>query len=245
MTPAASIVIPAYNEGEAIVPILDALFATVMTPCEVLVVYDSPDDTTAPVAAKYARGEPRLRPTLNTYGRGPACAIRFGMDASVAPVIVVTMADGSDDPADIDRLVELVNDGGGIAAASRYMRGGHQLGGPVLKGLMSRIAGVSLYWLAQVGTHDATSSYKAYSTEFLRLAGVESTSGFELAIELVAKARRMRMPVAEIPTTWRDRTAGESNFRVMAWLPKYLRWYFYAFGPRLDRLEIRGNKGAV
>lgn len=230
MKPVASIVIPACNEGESIVPILDSLFSAVTTPCEVLVVYDSPDDSTASVVSEYAVREPRLRPTLNTYGHGPAHAIRFGMDAAIARVTVVTMADGSDDPADVDRLVELVDDGAAIAAASRYMRGGQQSGGPKMKGLMSRIAGITLFWLAHVGTHDATSSYKAYSTNFVRQATVESTNGFEVAIELVAKARRMRKPVAEIPTTWHDRTSGESRFRLLAWLPSYLRWYLYAFG---------------
>jgi len=41
--------------------------------------------------------------------------------------------------------------------------------------------------------------------------------------------------VAEIPTIWLDRPAGISNFKVAKWLPKYLRWYRFAFGPRLDQ----------
>jgi len=62
--------------------------------------------------------------------------------------------------------------------------------------------------------------------------GIESDRGFEIGIELVAKARRARLPVAEIPTIWLERTFGASNFRLWAWLPRYLRWYAYAFGPR-------------
>jgi hypothetical protein len=44
----------------------------------------------------------------------------------------------------------------------------------------------------------------------------------------------MRLPVAEIPTIWLDREAGVSNFKLAQWLPKYLRWYRFAFGSRLD-----------
>jgi dolichol-phosphate mannosyltransferase len=99
--------------------------------------------------------------------------------------------------------------------------------------MMSRWAGLTLCWFARVGTHDATSSYKAYDPEFVREVGIESTTGFAIALELVAKARRRRRPVAEIPSIWLERTTGESNFKVWAWLPKYLHWYRYAFGPRI------------
>ena len=234
MTPKASIVVPAYNEGEQIVRALDDLFSAVGTPCEVLVVYDTPDDTTAPFATEYAARDPRVRPTLNTYGRGPAKAIRFGMDNARADVIVVTMADGSDEQSKIDEMIRLVDQGASIAVASRYMRGGRQIGGPALKKLMSRTAGVSLYWLARTGTHDPTNSFKAYSKRFIDAAGIESEAGFEIGLELVAKARRMRARVVEIPATWRDRTVGKSNFKLMRWLKQYLRWYAYAFGPRIN-----------
>ena len=47
------------------------------------------------------------------------------------------------------------------------------------------------------------------------------------------------MPVAEIPTIWLDRQAGVSNFRVAQWIPGYLRWYRFAFGPRLTAAQVR------
>jgi dolichol-phosphate mannosyltransferase len=202
------------------------------------VVYDTPEDSTAPYAQEYAQRDPRVRPTLNTYGRGPARAMRFGFDHALAPVVVVTMADGSDDVSQIDGLVGLVEEGAVIAAASRYARGGRQLGGPPLKKLLSRLAGLSLYWLARAGTRDATNSFKAYSAPFVRSVGIVSDDGFEMGIELVAKARRLRLPVAEIPTIWRDRTVGESRFQLRRWIPRYLRWWLYSFGPRLEAEQI-------
>jgi dolichol-phosphate mannosyltransferase len=239
--PAVSVVIPAYNEGDHILPVLDRIFEAVHLPCEVLVVVDAPGDTTVPVVDEYSLKEPRLRCVVNTYGRGPANAIRFGIDAAAAPVVVVTMADGCDDPRQIDDLARLVDRGVAVAAASRYMPGGQQVGGPGLKGVMSKTAGRSLRLLAHIGTRDATNSFKAYSTEFVRSVGIDSRDGFELGIELTAKARRMRLPVAEIPTIWLDRQAGVSNFRVAKWIPGYLRWYRFAFGPRLNAEQIRAH----
>lgn len=238
MKPTVSVVVPAYNEGQAIVPFLDRLFEALHASSEVLVVYDAPDDTTAPHLAEYARGEPRLLPTLNTYGRGPANAIRYGMNHASADVIVVTMADGSDDPRLVEPLAAQVEAGAVVAAASRYSRGGRQVGGPLVKGTISRVAGLSLFWLGRVGTRDATNSFKAYSKSFLQEVGVDSRHGFEIGIELVAKARRLRRPVAEIPTTWHDRSSGDSSFRILRWLPHYLRWYLFAFGPRRDRTDL-------
>jgi dolichol-phosphate mannosyltransferase len=229
-----SVVVPVYNEGEDIEGFLDRLFDSITLPCEVLAVYDSPDDTTVPFLEKWARDDPRLVPTLNTYGKGAALALRYGIDHAKAEIIVVTMADGSDDPQQVEALAHLVERGVVVAAASRYAKGGQQVGGPWVKRVMSRGAGLSLYWFARVGTRDATNSFKAYDRDFVRRVGIESDTGFELGLEMVAKARRHRLPVAELPTIWLDRTVGQSNFQVWSWLPRYLRWYRYAFGPRLS-----------
>jgi dolichol-phosphate mannosyltransferase len=239
--PRVSIVIPAYNEDEQVIPILDRLFESVRLPCEVLVVVDTRADTTIGVVEEYAVKESRLRCLVNTYGPGPANAIRFGIDAAAAPVAVVTMADGCDDARQIDELARLVERGVAVAAASRYMAGGQQVGGPVLKGTMSRMAGRSLRLLAQVGTRDATNSFKAYETAFVREVGIDSRDGFEIGIELTAKAKRLGRPVAEIPTIWLDRQAGVSNFKVAKWIPSYLRWYRFAFGPRLTADQLRAR----
>jgi hypothetical protein len=108
------------------------------------------------------------------------------------------------------------------------MRGGRQLGGPWLKGLMSRTAGLSLYWLGRFPTHDATNNFRLYDAELVRRLGIEATRGFEIALELTAKAFADGVPIAESPATWRDRTAGASNFRILDSLPSYLRWYWFA-----------------
>ncbi len=237
MRPRVSIVIPAYNEGEEINECLDRIIEAVKLPCEILVVYDTPEDTTAPHVREYSRRDHRVRGLLNTEGRGPAAALRCGINHVTADVTVVTMADGSDDPMQIDQLTRLVERGVVVAAASRYMRGGQQVGGPRLKGLISRLAGLSLRIITRVGTHDPTNSFKAYSTDFIREVGIGSDAGFELGIEMVAKAHRRGLPIAEIPTIWLDRSHGQSNFKVREWIPRYLRWYLAALGGHREPLR--------
>ena len=232
MKPEISIVIPVYNEGENVEPVLRRLFEAVEIDAEVLVVYDDEHDTTVPVLQQLMVDFPQLRPVHNTYGRGPAKAIRFGIDQAIGKVVVVTMADGCDDASQIAVLTRLVERGVVVACASRYARTGQQVGGPFWKGFMSRMAGLTLYYGARVGTRDATNSFKAYSVDFVRNVGIESDKGFEIGIELVAKARRYRRPVAEIPTIWLDRSFGVSNFKLATWLPRYLKWDCYAFGSK-------------
>jgi hypothetical protein len=158
--------------------------------------------------------------------------MKAGIAGTRSPYVLISMADGSDEPAIVDGMVALAADGADLVAASRYMRGGHQVGGPVLKRLMSRMAGLTLHWFAGVPTHDPTNNFKLYSRRFLDSVTIESTAGFELALELTVKATLARRRIEEVPTTWRDRTAGQSNFRLRKWLPHYLHWYWAAFRGR-------------
>ena len=233
--------IPAYNEGGAIVAALDRIFESVKLDVEVLVVVDSNEDTTVPVIAQYGLSEPRLQCLINDYGRGPAQAIRWGIDHAKAQTVVVTMSDGCDDPRQIDDLVRLVERGVVVAAASRYMPGGQQVGGPRFKSFLSRSAGKSLQFFTDAGTRDATNSFKAYSRQFVQDVGIDSRDGFEIGLEVTAKARRLRLPVAEIPTIWLDRQIGESNFKMSKWIPKYLKWYWFAYGPQLTLEQLRAK----
>jgi glycosyltransferase involved in cell wall biosynthesis len=224
-----AIVVPVYNEGDSVERVLRGLAQSIATPHEIVVVYDFDEDTTVPVVRRLASEIPQLRGLRNDLGRGVLNAMKAGIAGTTATFVLISMADGSDEPRIVDRMVELAREGADVVAASRYMKGGRQLGGPPLKRLMSRVAGLTLHWFARVPTHDPTNNFKLYSRRFLNSVSIESSAGFELALELTVKATLARRRVAEIPTTWRDRTAGQSNFKLRKWLPHYLRWYRVAF----------------
>src|ERR1700737_3039733 len=231
-----SVVVPVYNEGENIEGVLRRFMKAVRTrPLEILVVYDFDADTTVPVVQRLQSEFPEVRLVRNTLGRGVLNAIRTGFTTATGSHVLVMMADGSDEAEDVDAMVGKARGGADLVAAARYARGGRQLGGPLVKRLMSRTAGLSLYWLGGVPTHDSTSNFKLYSRRLLDAVQIESSAGFELALELTVKAHALGLRIAEVPTTWRDRTAGESHFRLTKWLPHYLRWYGYGLRTRLRR----------
>jgi dolichol-phosphate mannosyltransferase len=230
-----SLVVPVFNEGGNIATYCRRAQESLPPGFELLVVYDFDEDDTLPaLAALPAADRPAgLRLVRNRLGRGVRFAIEAGMRAAQAPVVVVSMADLSDDFAAAEEMVRRAEGGAAVVCASRYMRGGAQHGGPWLKGALSRTAGVSLHLLAGVPTHDPTNSFKAYRKDFLDATSIESIAGFSLGLELTVKAHFGGRRVSEVPAQWWDRTAGESRFRLWAWLPLYLRWYFWAFGQRL------------
>jgi dolichol-phosphate mannosyltransferase len=231
--PELSIVIPVYDEPDHIGPVLRRIADTVVTPHEVLVVYDDDGDTTVPVVERLQAELPHVRLERNRLGRGVLNAMRAGIKAARGEFVVITMGDGSDETELIDRMLALARDGADLVAASRYMRGGRQTGGPWIKRTLSRTAGLTLHHLGRVPIHDATNNFKLYRRSFLEQIEIESRGGFELALELTVKAALMGRPLAEVPTTWRDRTSGRSNFRLKPLLPEYLRWYLHLFRSRL------------
>lgn len=222
-----SVVLPVYNEAENIATSLRGLWAALEgVEHEILVCYDFDADSTLPAIAAMPDAPPTVRLVKNTIGKGAANAIRAGFAAATGDVVVTTMADLSDPP---DRIVPMAEkmraEGLAVVAGSRYMRGGSQTGGPLLKRTFSRWAGLILRTLAGIGTHDVTSNFRAYSRSFLDSTRVESKAGFEIALELTTKAHNAGLGVGEIPSSWQDRSAGTSRFRMWKWMPDYLRWW--------------------
>jgi dolichol-phosphate mannosyltransferase len=223
-----SLVIPVYNEKGNIPPLFDAIRNAVGTDPEILICYDFEEDDSLPPVRELMAEFPNTRLIQNAFGRGPLGAIKSGFAAATRDAVVVTMADLSDDLTRIPLFLDLYERGCDLVAGSRYMRGGRQVGGPLLKRILSRMAGLSLHAVARVGTHDATNSFKLYSRKLLDAVEVESAGGFEIGIELVVKAHVQGFKIGEVPTTWTDRAAGVSRFQLRKWLPHYLRWYWLA-----------------
>jgi dolichol-phosphate mannosyltransferase len=227
-----SIIIPVYNEAEAIEATLTEIETKIKTPHEILIIYDFEEDSTLPVIRRYIESNSKVRLVKNKYGKGVLTAIKSGFQEAARSVVLVVMADLSDDLGKADEMFQKINEGCDIVCGSRYMQGGKQIGGPWLKKVLSRTAGVSLHHLTRIPTHDVTNSFKMYTKRALKAVNIESTGGFELGMEITIKAYLKSMKITELPTGWRDRSTGKSNFKLWNWLPRYLHWYFFALRGR-------------
>jgi dolichol-phosphate mannosyltransferase len=196
----------------------------------VWVIYDHDQDNTVPVVRQIVeQGEGRLKLVKNKIRPGVVGAICTGFDQVEGGPLLVLMGDLSDDLGQIINMLRLYREGYDVVVGSRYMKGGKLEGGPVFKQFLSRAAGLTLHWFRGVPTHDATNAFKIYDRDMLRSMNIESTAGFELNLEITVKAFLTGYSITEVPAIWRDRSAGQSRFKLWKWLPKYLKWYFYAF----------------
>jgi len=221
------VVVPGHFEHEVIAETLLRLEKSLSGTTEILVVYDLDQDPTTDVVREGAGRWPRARLVQNSYGRGVLGAIKTGLNFARGDLVLVFMADLSDEPEVIPAMLKLAAEGCDVVCGSRYISGGEQIGAPRLKAFLSSAAGRSLHLLTRLPVHDATNSFRLYSRDLLRSVRIESTGGFEIGLELTVKAYLQRRRLGEVPTTWRERDSGESKFNFRKWLPSYMRWYFY------------------
>jgi dolichol-phosphate mannosyltransferase len=236
LTPKLDIVIPVYNEGPNIARVLTLLARDVKTPCCILICYDSETDDTLPAIRANSDKYPNLQlEFVRNRRRGAHAAVMSGFAASTAPAVVVFPADDDFNSGILDHMVSLVDEGFDVVCASRFMPGGTMQGCPWLKAVLVRTAAFTLYRWAGLPTHDPTSGFRMFARRVIEQIVVESDQGFCYSIELLVKAHRLGWRICEVPALWFERRAGQSRFRVLRWLPPYLRWYFYAYATTLFR----------
>src|SRR5437016_500768 len=125
-----SLVVPVYQEAENIQLFLRDVQRHIQEPHETLIVYDFPEDNTLPSVAAMQPPCPNVRLIHNTLGKGVLNALKAGFKASQGDVVVVMMADRSDEPKDVEPMAAMIRQGADVVAGSRYVRGGRQEGGP-------------------------------------------------------------------------------------------------------------------
>lgn len=231
------IVVPVYNEGDNVRTLYNTLLEEEIEFDRLSFVYDFDGDSTLPVILELQQSDQRIVAEKNTIGRGVINALKHGFSKTVAGPVLVLMGDNSDKLSIIPEMVRLWARGATIVSPSRYMPGGEQQGGGLIKSNLSKLAGKSLSF-AGFPTSDATNNFKLYDGEWLVSQSIESKGGFEVALELSCKAFEQKQKIYQIPTSWFDRTAGESNFKLVEWIPQYLKWYLRALRAVASRKAI-------
>jgi glycosyltransferase involved in cell wall biosynthesis len=221
------IVIPVYNEGANIVLVFDAFKREVKTRFRVLICYDFDEDDTLAAIQNYP-AEGMDITLIKNPGSGPHAAVRAGLAASTAPAVLVYMADDDYNAGIIDIMVEKYRDGVDVVAAARFIPGGCMVGCSLFKEVITRLGTFALHRLARLPLHDNTNAFRLFSRRLLDTVEIESRHGFTFSIELLAKAIRLGWPVAEVAAQWFERDDKPSRFRVVAWIPHYLKWLAYA-----------------
>ncbi len=227
-----SVVIPAHDEAEAIGQTLHDIVGALEEhelDYEVVVVDDASSDGTAGVVARIAATDERVRCIRSPYPNGFGYAVRAGLDAFAGDVVAIVMADGSDDPDDLVLYFRVLEAGYDCAFGSRFMPGATVAGYPRLKLLINRVVNAGIRMLFRHGYNDTTNAFKAYRREVIEQIGPLLSPHFNLTVELPLKAIVRGFSYAIVPTSWRDRTSGQSKLALREMGSRYLFIVLYVF----------------
>ncbi|HEX8083776.1 MAG TPA: glycosyltransferase family 2 protein [Solirubrobacteraceae bacterium] len=232
-----SVVIPAHDEAEVIAPTVGAVAAALdsaQRDYEIVVVDDASTDGTGQVVARLAEQNPRIRLLRSHYPGGFGYAVRAGLDVFTGDAVAIVMGDGSDDPRDLVRYFELIDEGYECAFGSRFMRRGSVRDYPRVKLLINRMVNFGIRVLFRHGYDDTTNAFKAYRREVIENVQPLVSPHFNLTVELPLKAIIRGHSYAIVPISWTNRAAGESKLALremgsrytfivlMAWLEHHL-----------------------
>ena len=238
------IVMPVYNEGPNIRPVLESLRRELKVPYRVLICYDFDGDTTLGALEALSPQEYKFELVKNN-GRGVLDAIRSGLRATTSPFVLTFPADDVYNAPRINAMIEKAESGCDIVCGSRFIDGGCMKDCPWLKAFLVRSSAFVIYHIARVPSHDASNGLRLFSRRVIEQIPIESQVGFAFSIELLVKCHRLGWPIGEVPFLWYERTVGKSRFRTLRWIPAYLRWMFYAFATTwLRKTSVQTGAGS-
>jgi glycosyltransferase involved in cell wall biosynthesis len=227
-----SIVVPAHNEQENIAEVIHKIEGSLKMEHELVVVNDHSTDSTPDIVLGLARQYPNLRLVSNPLEGGFANALRTGFSNIRTDLVIPVMADLCDDLATIEAMFKKINEGYDVVCGCRYTDNGARLGGSRLKGFLSCLGGRSIHYLLDIPTYDVANAFKMYRKKVIDSIDIQARS-FEISMEMALKAYYAGFKITEVPTVWRERTKGKSNFKVFKLLPGYLKLYIWAVWKKL------------
>ncbi|MEW4487291.1 glycosyltransferase family 2 protein [Thalassoglobus sp. JC818] len=221
-----SIVIPAYNEEQNIGRCLEELQAVVrdkhQLEYEIVVVNDNSTDGTPNVVQDAMLLDRNIRLVNRTPPGGFGRAVRSGIDAVTGEVVVVYMADLSDDPEDVIAYYRKIEEGYDCVFGSRFIKGASVDKYPRFKLIVNRIVNTCIRILFRTKFNDLTNAFKAYHISVIRDCGPYRASHFNITLELSLSALIREYRITQIPIRWYGRTWGSSNLRLQEMGRRYL-----------------------
>ena len=234
--------IPAHDEEALIGPTVSRLTAALEgagRDYEVIVVDDGSRDATARIVEELAARDPRVRCLRSPYPNGFGFAVRAGLDVFEGDVVAIVMGDGSDDPADLLRYLDVLEGGeADCAFGSRFRPGGSVHGYPRLKLVANRVVNLGIMGLFGHRYDDTTNAFKAYRREVIERVKPLVSNHFNLTVELPLKAIVRGHSYAVIPIGWTSRSAGRSKLGLQEMGSRYLYIVLMVF---LEHILSRGD----
>jgi len=222
------LVIPIYNEGYSVIKLIKIIKQNIKKKkFNIIFCYDSKKDN----IFNYKKDLKKINLPIyfsKNPSTGPCSAVIYGLKKSKSKCKIVYPADDFINTKLISKMHNLyLSKKSDIVVASRFIKGGSMKGCPMLKSIIVRLASWSLYTFSSIPVKDASNGFRLFSHNLLKKVKLESKLGFAYSLELLVKCERLGLKISEVPAKWEERTEGSSNFKILTWLPQYIKWYLY------------------
>lgn len=227
-----SVVIPAHNEEGCIRSTVEGLVAALQArryDYEIIIVADHATDGTEGILTELCSNNPGLTWLPNPHKPGYGMAVRTGLDSFTGDSVTVYMADASDDPADVCRYFDAVENGAECVFGSRFAGGGRVLDYPPHKLILNRLANSFIRLLFRHGYNDTTNAFKCYRRNVIDGCRPLLSQHFNLTVELPLKAVIRGYRYEIIPISWSNRTTGVSKLKIKEMGSRYLFIVLYCW----------------
>jgi len=213
-----SVTIPAHNEEKNIRTIIERT-NHVLKKCkykyEIIAIDDNSNDKTGIILDNLARKNKRLKVIhkKNSFSgpSGLGSVLITGFKECFGDIILPLMGDLSDDPCDIPKFIEKINEGYDVVCGSRFIKEAYLKDYPKVKFLINRLWNNVFSFLFRLSIKDISNAFKAYRREVIAKTKPKS-KGFDITAEIVLKARILNFKITEVPVSWRGRIGGKSKF---------------------------------
>jgi len=155
-------------------------------------------------------------------------AVRCGIDSAFGDLITIYMADGSDSPVDLVRMVSTMQDYDHMMFGSRFRGLRRPPGYPFGKWLLNRIGNIAIMLLIRAKCNDLTNAFKLYRRDALESTLRLSAQRYDISLEIALKAIKNGYRYVTIPVSWQPRSHGKSKFHTFreSWgfIKTFRRW---------------------
>jgi len=242
-----SVVIPAYNESENIEKTVRAFYEKLkdeLIDHEILVINDNSKDNTLEVIEGLEKEIPTLRHLTNMAPNGYGYACRKGLENYKGDCVAVTMADLSDDPADLVKYYRTMEEKGcDMVFGDRWCKEAKVVGYPWKKLWLNRLVNHCIRFLFCFKYKDVTNGFKLFRRETMDGLKPFISGQFSLALELPLKGIIRGYSYEVVPNNWYNREIGESNLKLKAMFFRYTFILNYCLNEKLFSMgDYKKNK---
>lgn len=211
-----SIVVPAYNEEERLVPMLDAYTGYFLPryggDCELIVVVNGSTDRTDEIAMDYSARCDQVRVIVEPRPVGKGAAVQLGFAQAGGELVGFTDADGATPPEAFQDLVDQIGDAGAIIASRWRPDSIVEPPQPLSRRVASRVFNAEVQFLFKLNITDTQCGAKLLRRDALdRIMPRMGLTRWAFDVDLLFQLRRAGFSISEIPTTWHDVKGSKIN----------------------------------